>query len=213
MPGDVRASYDVRAQEYAAFALRDLDRVPTDRAWLHEFAELVAHGDGAVADLGCGPGHVTNYLSELGLAAIGYDIAPAMIELAQCDYRSSNFQVGDLADLAVADSCFAGLVARYSVIHTLPGELPKVFREWARVLQLGAPLLLSFFASDCEDRHGSPFDHAVVTAYELFPAMIAGALIDCGFDCIKIGIRGPLEGERLLDHATILAILTRTELP
>jgi hypothetical protein len=42
MTEDVRDSYDARAEEYAAFALGDLDRLPTDRHWLAEFAALAA---------------------------------------------------------------------------------------------------------------------------------------------------------------------------
>jgi SAM-dependent methyltransferase len=91
MTDDVRDCYDARADEYAAFALGDLDRVPTDRDWLAEFAALAALGTGAVADLGCGPGHVTNHLSELGLTAIGYDIAPVMVATAQRAFPGSRF--------------------------------------------------------------------------------------------------------------------------
>jgi hypothetical protein len=64
---------------------------------------------------------------------------------------------------------------------------------------------LSFFAANSVERHGAPFDHAVATAYELFPATLASELQDAGFDRIKIGTRGPLHGERPLDHGTILA--------
>jgi geranylgeranyl pyrophosphate synthase len=41
MTDGVRDCYDARAEEYTALALGDLDRVPTDRAWLAEFAEQV----------------------------------------------------------------------------------------------------------------------------------------------------------------------------
>jgi ubiquinone/menaquinone biosynthesis C-methylase UbiE len=202
---DVRDSYDARAEEYAAFALGDLDRVTTDREWLAEFAELAALRDGIVADLGCGSGHVTNHLSQLGLTAIGYDIAPAMIATAERTFPNSNFEVGDITILEIADSSLAGIVARYSFIHLAATQLPQLFRAWSRMLQPEAPVLVSFFAASSADRHGSPFDHAIATAYELFPATIASELQDAGFDRIKVGLRGPLRGERPLDHGTILA--------
>lgn len=205
MMDDVRDSYDARAAEYTALALGDLDRVPNDRNWLGEFAELVAVGNGVVADLGCGPGHVTNHLSTLGLTVIGYDIAPAMVAAAQRAFPDSTFQVGDLTALDVASSSLAGIVARYSFIHLPTTRLASVFREWSRILEPGAPVLLSFFAANSPNRHGSPFDHAIATAYELFPATISSELHDAGFDAIRVGTRGPLVGERPLDHGTILA--------
>ncbi|MGW0595203.1 class I SAM-dependent methyltransferase, partial [Streptosporangium sp. NPDC002607] len=66
-----------------------------DRAILGAFAEVVnAGGDGQVADLGCGPGHITAYLDGLGLAVVGVDASPAMIELARQAYPGLRFDVG-----------------------------------------------------------------------------------------------------------------------
>jgi SAM-dependent methyltransferase len=205
MIGDVRDSYDSMAERYTAVALGDIDRAIPDRDWLDEFAQLAALGDGPVADLGCGPGYVTNHLSELGLSVLGYDLSPALIAEAKRAFPHVKFEVGDMTALTIASSSFAGIVARYSLIHMPPNQLASVFAEFFRLLKPGAPVLVSFFAANAADRHGLPFDHAVVTAYELFPAAVASDLQDAGFADIKIGTRGPLQGERFLDHATILA--------
>ncbi len=74
-----------------------------------------------------------------------------------------------------------------------------------RVLEPGAPVLVSFFASTTADTHGTPFDHAVVTAYELFPATLAQQLHDAGFADLEVGVRPPPEGGRPFDQGTILA--------
>lgn len=74
-----------------------------------------------------------------------------------------------------------------------------------RVLEPGAPILVSFFASPSAEAHGTPFDHAVVTAYALFPATIAQQLEDAGFTDVEIAVRNPLDGERPLEHGTVLA--------
>ena len=112
--------------------------------------------------------------------------------------------MGDLAALDVADSSLGGIVARYSLIHVHPRLLDGIFGDWLRVLEPGAPVLVAFFASSSAGAHGSPFDHAVVTAYELFPATIASQLQDAGFDRIEVAGRSPFAGERPLDHATVL---------
>ena len=85
-----------------------------------------------------------------------------------------------------------------------PSRLSEVFTEWMRVLEPGAPVLVSFFGSITADAHGTPFDHKVVTAYELFPATIAHQMEDAGFTDAEIATRPPPEGGRPFDQGTIL---------
>lgn len=158
-----------------------------------------------VADVGCGPGHVVNHLAELGVRAIGYDLSTAMIEQAQRTFPGSEFHVGDLTSLDTADSSLGGIVARYSLIHLAPARLADAFAEFFRVLNPGAPVLVSFFASSSSVTHGQPFDHAVVTAHALFPETVAAEMQTAGFDDFEVSKRKPLDGERPLDHGTILA--------
>jgi SAM-dependent methyltransferase len=205
MTDEVRDAYDSKAELYANFALGDLDRVPTDRDWLASFAELAGLRDGAVADLGCGPGYIVNHLTELGVAAFGYDISPALIAEARRAFPDSEFQVGDFSELDIASSSLAGIVSRYSLIHVLPVELGSIFREWFRILAPEAPILVSFFAASSAETHGLPFDHAIATAYALFPTTIAAELQHAGFVGCEVATRHPLDGERPLDHGTILA--------
>jgi SAM-dependent methyltransferase len=205
MTAAVRDSYDARAKECAKLFLGDLDRVPLDREWLGAFAKLASAGDGGVADVGCGPGHIVNHLAELGVQAIGYDISPAMIGEARRAFPGSEFHVGDLTSLDIAACSLAGIVARYSLIHMAPAGLTDVFAEWFRVLKPGAPVLVSFFASNSSVTHGLPFDHAVVTAHALFPETVVSEMQSVGFDRFEVSTRKPLDGERALDHGTILA--------
>ena len=205
MADAVRDSYDANAQLYANLFLDDLDRVPLDRKWLGSFAKLVSPGAGVVADVGCGPGYIVNYLAELSVKAIGYDISPAMIDQAQRAFPRSKFHVGDLTSLDIADSSLAGIVARYSLIHLAPAELSDVFGEWIRVLKPRAPVLVSFFASSSSVTHGLPFDHAVAPAHELFPETLVSDMQTVGFNSFEVSTRKPQDGERPLDHGTILA--------
>jgi SAM-dependent methyltransferase len=205
MTDEVRDSYDAMAEEYAALFLGDLDRDTDARGWLAVFAKLAAPRNGPVVDLGCGPGHVVNFLSELGLTAIGYDLSPGQIAQARNAFPDSQFHVADLASLDNADSSIGGIISRYSLIHMLPSRLSDVFEEWMRVLEPGAPVLVSFFGSSSAEAHGTPFDHKVVTAHELFPATIAQQLQDAGFTDVEIGIRPPPEGGRPFDQGTVLA--------
>ncbi|MFK0140271.1 class I SAM-dependent methyltransferase [Streptomyces murinus] len=63
-----------------------------------------------VADVGCGPGHVTAHLRELGVDdAFGIDLSSAMVDVARRDHPRLRFAVGSMTDLDLADTSVAGL--------------------------------------------------------------------------------------------------------
>jgi len=175
--GTTREAYDAVAETYAQLFRDSLRDGPLDRAILGAFAELAgAAGDGQVADLGCGPGHVTAYLDGLGLAAFGVDAAPAMIELARRAYPGLRFDVGTMAALNIADGVLDGVLSRWSVIHTPPQELPVILAEFHRVLAPGGHLLIGFSASEDRSRPTQVYDHKVAPAYRWWPDHLAGML-------------------------------------
>lgn len=176
-----RDAYDAVAALYAQQFTDTLRDRPLERALLAAFAESVrAGGEGEVADLGCGPGHVTAHLRGLGLRAFGVDASPAMIGLAREANPDLRFEVGPMAALDIPDGALGGVLSRYSIIHTPPQDLPPVLAEIARVLAPGGQLLISCFATDDPAIPTQSFDHAVVTAYRWSPDHLTGLLRDVG---------------------------------
>ncbi len=190
-----RAAYDAVAARYARQFQDTLRDRPLERALLSAFAELVrtnghdaageiaaagAVGDvagiGVVADLGCGPGHITAHLHGLGLAAFGVDASPAMVALAREANPGLRFEVGSMAELDIADGALGGVLSRFSVIHTPPPELPAIVAEIARVLAPGGHLLIDFYATDGPDQETQSYDHSVATAYRWSPDRLAALL-------------------------------------
>ncbi|GHF37973.1 methyltransferase [Kitasatospora xanthocidica] len=142
---DTRTSYDTVAVSYADYIREALAGAPYLRAALALFADLVhATGGGPVADVGCGPGHITAHLGELGLDAFGVDLSPVMIDVARRDHPGLRFEVGSMTDLDLADESVAGLLACWSLIHIPDEAVPTVFGHFRRVSRPGAPLLLGF---------------------------------------------------------------------
>ncbi|MGV9880194.1 class I SAM-dependent methyltransferase [Streptomyces sp. NPDC003006] len=192
-----RESYDAAATTYAELFRDSLRDSPLDRAILSAFAEVVsASGDGQVADLGCGPGHITAHLSELGLAASGVDASPAMIELARRAYPGLRFDVGSMASLDIADGVLGGVLSRWSIIHTPPVELPGILAEFHRVLAPGGHLLIGFSASEDPSHPTQVFDHAVAPAYRWSPDHLAGMLHECGLAEVARMVREPQPTDR-----------------
>jgi SAM-dependent methyltransferase len=66
---------------------------------------------GRVLDLGCGPGHITDYLRSLGVDATGIDMVPEFIAHAQAAHPSGSYQLGSFEDLAAARHSIAGILA------------------------------------------------------------------------------------------------------
>ncbi|MEE1939780.1 methyltransferase domain-containing protein [Streptomyces sp. TRM 70361] len=193
----IREAYDAAAPTYARLFRDELRDRPLDRAILGAFAEAVrAGGDGRVADLGCGPGHVTAHLDELGLAAFGVDASAAMIELARQAYPGLRFDVGSMAALDIAGGALGGVLSRWSVIHTPPRELPVILAEFHRVLAPGGHLLIGFSATDGPSHPTQVFDHAVAPAYRWWPDHLAAMLRESGLAEVGRMIREPQPTDR-----------------
>ena len=140
-----RDSYDATVVEYVEMVQGTLEARPLDRALLAVFAELVSAGDNhLVADVGCGPGRVTIFLSRLGVEAFGIDLSPNMINYARRSYPDLRFEVGSMLDLNMPDSFLGGLLAYYSIIHVPWERRADVLAEFCRVLAPGGQLLLVF---------------------------------------------------------------------
>ncbi|MFJ2263796.1 class I SAM-dependent DNA methyltransferase [Streptomyces sp. NPDC087844] len=204
-----RTAYDVWAARYAELFANGLEDFPLDRAMLGAFAAFVrADGGGPVADLGCGPGHVTSLLDSLGLDVSGIDLSPEMISIARTARPDLRFEVGSMTALDIGDGTLSGATARYSIIHTPPEHLPRVCAEFRRVLAPGGHLLVSFQAHDDPSELAESFDHKVALAYRWSPDRVADLLTATGFTEKARLVRAPMEDERQFPHAHLL--LTRT---
>ncbi len=190
-----KAAYDAVATLYAELFSNVLETMPVERALPAAFAELVqAHNAGPVADIGCGPGHVTAHLHALGPTTFGIDLSSAMVALARQAHPNLRFDEGSMTALDLADGVLGGILAFYSIIHTQPRQLPAVFTEFYRVPAPGGHLLLGFFAGD--DPLPQEFDHKVTLAYRWSPDSLADLLRQAGFVEVARLLREPHDGER-----------------
>lgn len=146
---DTSTSYDTVATSYADYIREALGGAPSLRAALALFADAVADGGGGpVADVGCGPGHVTAYLHGLGVDAFGIDLSPGMVDVARREHPGLRFEVGSMTALDLADASIAGALAFWSLIHIPDEAVPAVLSGFRRVLRPGAPLLIGFHVGD-----------------------------------------------------------------
>jgi SAM-dependent methyltransferase len=175
---ETRKSYDDIAAEYTDETRELLDRKLHVRAGVVLFSELVrAIGGGPVADIGCGPGHTTALLLELGIDTFGIDLSPAMIEIARREHPGARFEVGSMTDLRLGDGSLAGVLAWWSLIHIPDESVPGVLAQFHRVLRPGGVLAVGFHVGD-----GSNYDRPThAYGYRRPPSQVADWLREAGF--------------------------------
>lgn len=155
---------------------------PSDRQIIDSWA---AQLEGEVLDAGCGPGHWTNHLNELGLNVRGIDLVPSFIDHARSTYPGIRFDLRSIDAIDEIDGSLAGVLSWFSTIHHEPDAITTPISEFARVLRPGGQLALGFFSGTAIE----PFDHAVVRAYR-WPAEQLRELLDAvGFDVVETYLR------------------------
>lgn len=110
------AAYTKNAADYAA-----LDFSESEKQALADFLDLIP-SDGAILDLGCGPGfHAARMVAE-GYRVSAIDATPAFVETARdkgVEARLGTFD--DLTETAVYD----GIWASFSLLHAPKSDFPR----------------------------------------------------------------------------------------
>lgn len=170
----VQAAYAARAGEYTRLLGSVEDMHPGDRQRIRRWSAGLG---GTVLDVGCGPGHWTDFLKSLGVQVQGIDVVPEFINTAAARFPGVPFRIGSFHDPGVAPGTCQGLLAWYSLIHVHPDGMPDVLAHLARVLVPGGRLLLGFF----EGKAGEQFPHAVTPAYYWSEGRMTDLLNHAGF--------------------------------
>ena len=143
----LKAGYDKVAAHYVERIFNELDHKPLDRLLLDRFAESIG-SSGRTCDVGCGPGHVTNYLRKRGVNVFGIDLSSAMVDQARQLCPGIEFKTGNMLSLDLESESLAGIVAFYSIIHVPRVVVVNALAEMKRVLEPGGRLLLAFHIGD-----------------------------------------------------------------
>ena len=188
-------SYSLLAEAYAQRYCDELSRKPFDRELLERFILSVPTGS-RVCDLGCGPGHLADHLSSLGVHAFGMDLSPSMIAIAQKRYPSNDYVVGDMLRMELPDESLGGIVAFYSMIHLKRQEVFPAVREMARVLVPGGGLLVAFHRGAGTLHEEEELGHPVSFDCTLFePEEISSAMEEVDFRLEEVTVREPYDFE------------------
>ncbi|MBD0347943.1 MAG: class I SAM-dependent methyltransferase [Thermoleophilia bacterium] len=179
-------------------------RLLIDAALIVSLLEL--HAGTSLCELGCGSGWLSRLFARHGVRAVGYDISPAMIEIAREEAareglaEAVRYEVADMEEL-VTDEQFDACLLYDALHHSARPQL--VLRSARRALRPGGRLLISepnwmhrFGGRSAAQEHG-------VTEAGYSPRRLKRLLRDAGFGEIERlhRARRSVFGNRPLDVA------------
>ena len=193
----VRQSYASVADLYIELFGTSQQVHPDDLAFI---GRHLVNQHGAVLDLGCGPGHITDYLCALGVDATGIDMVPEFIDHARAAHPNGRYELGSIERLDAADHSVTGILAWYSLIHLPPQDLHSVLTEFRRAMAPAGMLVLGLF----DGEEVAAFDHKVVTAYRWPAGEMSERLARAGFTEVE-RLQRPVDGQHR-PHVAMAAI-------
>jgi SAM-dependent methyltransferase len=157
------AAYDRDAAAFAA----DWDAQPTPVDLQAAVKKFFAPGP--TADIGCGSGRDTAWLSQNGFAAIGYDPSENLLAQARLLHPGIEFRRAALPGLdGIADASFVNVLCETVVMHLDPADIPAAICRLLAILKPAGTLYLTWRVGkpgEERDKHGrlyAAFDAALV---------------------------------------------------
>lgn len=169
--------YDLKASEYNADR-----RGLADNKYVKRFEEILKP-QSLVLDLGCGDGSaVAAPLLKLNHLAIGLDISPVQIDLAQKNCPRGEFICRDISSLKSGEYQVDGVTALYSIFHIPRDHHVELLKIIASFLSAGGVLLVTMGDRNFEGWHD--FYGAKVWSSHFGPQTNARLVREAGFQII-----------------------------
>ncbi|MGW3958210.1 class I SAM-dependent methyltransferase [Amycolatopsis sp. NPDC005003] len=104
-----------------------------------------------VLDLGAGTGRPTaELLVAAGHDVTGYDVAPAMVEIARSQVPAARFELGDMRELSFEDGTWDAITAFFSMLQLPRAEQETMIGRIARWLKPGGLLVFATVPADVD---------------------------------------------------------------
>ena len=149
-----RFTYATMARQYAETWFND----PAVESILERFLRKIDR-NGAVLDVGCGPGRDVHAISKMGVIAVGIDNCEEMLSEARKRVPNGSFRRMDMRFTVYPQNAFAGLWVCASFHHLPTSESLPTLREFRRILQPGGVLCISVKLADASTPQQSQSEH------------------------------------------------------
>jgi 2-polyprenyl-3-methyl-5-hydroxy-6-metoxy-1,4-benzoquinol methylase len=178
-------SYDDTATEYYRVVSR-FELLPE----IKKFAKEVIK-KGKILDLGCGPGHHSNYFSKQNFKVTGIDLSLEMIRLAKKEFKDVDFKVMDMSNLDFDINSFDGIWASASLLHVPKYKIKSLLRKLNELLVNDGILYISLKQGIGSEMINDVRYGGVNKFYVFYqPEEIENLLKSIGFKIIEIKLKG-----------------------
>lgn len=100
---------------------------------IDKFAKLI-NRRGKILDVGCGPGHDTDYLTKKGFDCLGIDLSEKMIDHAKKNFEGK-FKVMDFFNLKFKENSFDGIWCSSALIHADRNDLNNLLKNFWKTMR------------------------------------------------------------------------------
>jgi len=155
-------------------------QTPTE---LYDVIKGFFHRHGETADIGCGCGRDSTWMSAAGFRTTGYDASSMMVDYARTYYPTQSFQCDSLPALAsIAAGQYANILCSAVLMHLLREDLITAVINLARILQSEGRLVLTYRESHGSDEREE--DGRLFTAIPMGKLMLL--LESAGFRIVSV---------------------------
>ncbi|MEN8907283.1 MAG: methyltransferase domain-containing protein [Clostridiales bacterium] len=201
---NITKAYNFSSNKYADYFKDELDEKTLDKELLNRFSKDINYGK--VLDIGCGPGHISNYLFKIGCNVQGVDISKGMINVANKLFKGIKFNIGDMFAIDERDNYFDGVCSFYSIVNFSYENLDKVIKEYKRILKNNGLLFIAFHVGNEKLTADNFLDSNISLDFYMHDLdKIVDLLKNNNFEISEAIIRYPYKSEHGTRRAYIIA--------
>ncbi|QIL41668.1 class I SAM-dependent methyltransferase [Pedobacter sp. HDW13] len=154
------------------------------------FCDNITPEDASVLDIACGPGNISKYLLDLKPAyrILGIDLSPNMLELAQINNPTAQFQLMDCREVATLNQKFDAITCGFCLPYLTPEEAIDLIVNVSALLKPDGVFYLSTMEEDENNKSkyqiSSTGDHVYVHYHR--EDYLTKALGQSGFNTLSL---------------------------
>lgn len=152
---------------------------------LDEFLKGIPPG-GYILDAGCGSARDSAYFISKGYKALGIDLSEGLLAEAKKIHPEVPTQQMSLTEISSPDTEFDGVWCKAALLHIDRSEIPKVLKDFYRILKPGGALFIQTKEGEGEGTQAVPFDETMTRMFTFFTADEMEKLVkEAGFELLN----------------------------
>ncbi len=113
-----------------------------------------------ILDVGCGTGHIADYLSKKGFYVTGVDLSKTMLGIARKRAKKAKFRSMDIRKLKFRNRSFDAIISSFSLIHLNSKECSRALLSFSRILKKDGLLFLGLIEGKGSEFIQEPLDRS-----------------------------------------------------